>query len=62
MVEMIREKSRNLGKKEESDGFLTTCPNVKVLPLLRFNLMISVATKMLYQEIMESSLWLGKIL
>ena len=29
-VEMVREKSGNLRKKEESQGILTVCPNVEV--------------------------------
>ena len=37
-VEMIKEKSRNLRKKEESQGILICFPNVKVLTLLKFNL------------------------
>ena len=36
------EKSRNLRKKEKSQEILTGCSNLKVLALLRFNLMISV--------------------
>ena len=46
----ITEMSRNL----------KGCPNIKVLPFLRFNLMISVSIKMPYQEVREISLRSGK--
>ena len=36
-------------------GNLKGCSNVKVLPFLRFNLMISVSIKMPYQEVREKS-------
>ena len=48
---MVMEKSGNLSKKEESWGILTDCPNVKVSPLLKFNIKV-VSAKMLYQEVM----------
>ena len=38
----------------ESQGILTVCPNVEVLPLPRLTLMISVSAKMLHQEVMEN--------
>ena len=44
------------GKSGESQRILTGCLNVKVLPFLRFNVMISVSTKMLYEEVREISL------
>ena len=43
----------------KSQGILKGCPNVKVSPLLKFNL-IAVSAKMLYQEVMENSLRLGR--
>ena len=58
-VEVVREKSGNLRKKEKSQGILTGCPKVKVSPLLKFNL-IAVSAKMLYQEVMEDSLKSGR--
>ena len=36
-------------------GTLKGCPNIKVFPFLRFNLMISASTKMPYQEFREIS-------
>ena len=33
--------------------FQAGCPKVKVLPFFRFNLMISVSTEMLYQEVRD---------
>ena len=51
---MVREKSVNLRKKRESQGILTGCPNVKVLPLIMFKLMISLSAKMLYRYIYKS--------
>ena len=57
---MIKEMSDNLRMKEEShlksQGILIGRPNVKVLPLLRSNLMVLVSAKMLYQELMENFL------
>ena len=38
----------------------TVCPKVKVLPLLRSNLMIAVSAKMLYQVVMENFLRIGR--
>ena len=46
----IREESWNLN----------SYPKVKVLPFRRFNLMISVSTRMLYQEVREIPLRSGK--
>ena len=40
---------------EKSDN-LTDCLNMKALPLLKTNLMISVSDKMFYQEAMGNSL------
>ena len=54
------EKSKNLRKKEKSQEILTGCSNLKVLALLRFNLMISVSSKMLYQKVREISLRSGR--
>ena len=59
------EKSGNVRKKKEksygkSRGILTGCLNLKVLPLLRFNLMVSVSAKMDCQEVREISLRSGK--
>ena len=57
---MVRGKSENLRKGEESQGksqrILTGCLKVKVLPLLRFNLMISVSANMLYLGVVKNSL------
>ena len=39
---------------------LTGCPNVKISPLVKFNL-IAVSAKMLYQEDMENSMRSGKV-
>ena len=47
-------------KSGESQGILTGCLNLKDLPLLRFNLMISVSSKMRYQEVRGISLRSGK--
>ena len=44
----VREKS---GK---SQGIETGCLNLNVLPFLRFNLMISVSTKLPYQVVEKS--------
>ena len=44
----------------ERSGNLKGCPNIKVLPFLRFDLMISVSIKMPYQEVKENSLRSGK--
>ena len=55
-----RSKSGNLRKKEKILGILTDCPNVKVSPRLKFNL-IAVSTKMLYEEVMENSLRSGEM-
>ena len=44
------------GKSGNSKG----SPNIKVLPFLRFNLMIPVSIKMAYQEVREISLRSGK--
>ena len=41
----IRKCEENM-KIRESQGILTVCLNIKVLPLLRFNLMISGSAKM----------------
>ena len=41
-------------------GNLKGCLNIKVLPFLRFNLLISVSIKMPYQEVREISLRSGK--
>ena len=53
----------NYAKVRESRKGLkwSGCPNVRVLPFLRFNLMISVSTKMPYQEVREISLRSGKV-
>ena len=45
MVEMVREKSGNLKKKEERQGILTGFSVLKVLPHLRFDLMMSVSAE-----------------
>ena len=47
----FEEKREKSGK---SQGYLTGCLNVKVLPLFRFNLMISVSAKIDYQEVREN--------
>ena len=54
----IRGKSGYLRKKEEREksGNLKGSPNIKVLLVLRFNLMISVSIKMPHQEVREISL------
>ena len=61
---MVREKSGNLRNNErkvwEKSGVSTGCHHVKVLPLLRLNLMISVFAKTLYQKVMENFLRSGK--
>ena len=44
----------------EMSGNLEGCPNIKILPFLRFNMMISVSIKMPYQELREISLRSGK--
>ena len=41
-------------------GNLKSFLNIKVLPFLTFNLMISVSTKMPYQDVREHSLRSGK--
>ena len=46
---------------KEMSGNLKGCPNIKVLPFLRFNLVISVSIKMPYQEVRDISLWSGKV-
>ena len=44
----------------EMSGNLKGCPNIKVLPFLRFNMMISVSIKAPYQEVRETFLASGK--
>ena len=44
----------------EKSGNLTSCVNIKVLFLLRFNFMISVSVKMLYREVMKNCLRSGR--
>ena len=59
---MVREKTeseKERGKSGKSHGILTGCPNLEVLPLLKFKL-ITVSAKMLYQEVMENSLRSGR--
>ena len=60
---MVRKKSGNLrkkrGKSGKSQGILTGCPNVKVSPLLKLNL-IAVSAKMLYHGVMGNSLRSGR--
>ena len=61
MIEMVREKSGNLRTKDESQGIFTVCPDIKALPLLRFNLIISVSAKMLCREVLKTFLKSGKM-
>ena len=63
-AKIVRKKSGNLKKKwkvREKSGNFKNCPKVKVLPFLRFNLIISVSTKILYQAVREISLRSGKV-
>ena len=39
----------------------TSCTNAKDLPFLKFNLVVSVFTKMLHQEVSETLLRSGKV-
>ena len=43
-------------RKGGSHGILTGCLNIKVLPILVFNLMVSVSIKMLHHKVLENSL------
>ena len=43
--EKVRENDKWLRLSGESQGTLTGCPDLKVLPLLSFNLMISVSNQ-----------------
>ena len=56
----VRQFEKERGKSGKSQGILTVFHNVRVLPLLRFNLMISVSGKMLYQEVMKNFLRSGR--
>ena len=51
----VREFEKERGKSGKSQRILTCCPNIKVSPLLKFNL-IAASAKMLYQEFMENAL------
>ena len=61
-IELKKNKlnSTVLENNKEKSGNSNSYPKVKVLLFPRFNLMISVSTKMLYQEIREISLGSGK--
>ena len=50
----VRESEKGL-KVRESQGTKTGCPNVKVLPFLRFKLIVSFSTKIPHQEVREES-------
>ena len=53
MVELVRENSRNLSKKEKvRQEILTDCFGLKVLPLLRFNSICQVV----YEQVMKTFL------
>ena len=56
----IREKLGEMENGENNQGILSGCLNIKVLPLLRFNLMISGSAKMRYQEVRENYLRSGR--
>ena len=53
--EKVSESEKERGRSAKSQGILTVCPNVKVSPLLKFNL-IAVSAIMVYQEVKENSL------
>ena len=59
---MVEKKSENLRKKEESQGILTGCPNLKVLPFLRFSLMILVSSECYIKKVMKNFLRSGRSL
>ena len=52
-VKIVREFEKKRGLSVKSQGTLTGCLNLKVLTLLRVKWMISVSTKMPYQEVRE---------
>ena len=59
----IKEFKEKLGKRNKGrkkSGNLISCLNIKVLPLLRINLIISVSVKVLRQEVIENSLRSGR--
>ena len=54
----FEEKKRKVKTKS---GIEKGCPNIKLCPFLNFTLIISVSTKIPYQEVKEISLRPGKV-
>ena len=54
------EFQKERGKSGKNQGLLLLCPNIKGLPVLRFNLTMPCSDKMLCQEVMESFVRSGR--
>ena len=56
----IKENEKGFKEIRKKSGDFDKSPNVKVLPLLEFILMISVSARLPYQEVMEYFLSSGR--